>query len=77
VHGAASPDAVQHLVVHDNYDSVHELQITESTSDLESVDWRVPLINHLKDPSQARDRKIRQQALKCSVERVVLPNNSA
>jgi hypothetical protein len=51
VHGAVGPGAVQHLVVHGNHDSVRELQITESTSDLESVDWRVPLINNLKDPA--------------------------
>jgi hypothetical protein len=69
--------AVQLIVVHDNHDSVYELQTTESASSLESVDWRVPMNNHLKDPSQARDRKIRRQALKCSVEQVVLPNNSA
>jgi hypothetical protein len=71
VHGA-----VQFLVVLDNHDLVHELQITKSASSLESVDRRVPLINHLKDPSQAIDRKIWRQTLKCSVARVILPNNS-
>jgi hypothetical protein len=52
VHGAVGPGVVQHLVVHVNHDSVRELQITESTSDLESIDWRVSMVNSLKDPGQ-------------------------
>ena len=38
--------------------------MTELANNSEIVDWRVPLINHLKDPSQTRDRKVRRQALK-------------
>ena len=43
---------------------MHESQTTELANNLELSDWRVPLVNHLKDPSQTRDRKIRRQALK-------------
>src|ERR1041385_1713710 len=41
-------------------------QTTELPSNSETVvvDWRVPLINHLRDPSKTRDRKVRRQALK-------------
>src|SRR4051812_39395347 len=35
-----------------------------SNSETMVVDWRVPLINHLRDPSKTRDRKVRRQALK-------------
>src|ERR1041385_4539427 len=35
-----------------------------SNSETVVVDWRVPLINHLRDPSKTRDRKVRRQALK-------------
>jgi hypothetical protein len=38
--------------------------MTELENSLQSEDWRVPLINYLKDPSQTRDRKIWRQALK-------------
>jgi ribonuclease HI len=44
---------------------INELSpMTELAINSEIVDWRVPLINHLKDPSQTRDRKVRRQALK-------------
>jgi hypothetical protein len=38
VHGAARLGAAQHLVVHGRHDSAHQSQITESSSNLESVD---------------------------------------
>ena len=43
---------------------MHESQTIELANNLDPSDWRVPLVNHLKDPSQTRDRKIRRQALK-------------
>ena len=41
-----------------------ESQTTELANNLEPSDWRIPLVNHLRDPSQTRNRKIRRQALK-------------
>ena len=35
-----------------------------SNSETVAVDWRVPLIYHLRDPSKTRGRKVRRQALK-------------
>lgn len=44
--------------------SVHYSQLAESVAELEPGDWRGPIVNYLKDPSQTRDRKIWRQALK-------------
>ena len=62
--GALGPNTVEQLAVQCTADSVHGSQMTELANKLELSDWRVPLVNHLKDPSQTRDRKIRRQALK-------------
>lgn len=40
-------------------DFVQGLQTTEPVDRFEHGDWRGPLVNYLKDPSQTRDRKIR------------------
>ena len=41
-------------------------QVAELPNNLEivAVDWWVPLVNHLWDPSKTRDRKVWRQALK-------------
>lgn len=49
---------------HDKEDSVHRSHIAESIDNFEPDDWRIPLVNYLKNPGQTRDRKIRRQALK-------------
>jgi hypothetical protein len=54
-------------VVHGSLNSVHWSQITELASDLDLVDLRAPVINYLKGLSQLRDRKIRREALKCTL----------
>ena len=60
VQGACGLGSSQGLVEHD---SVHETHITELAGNSEPGDWRLPLIDYFKDPSQTRDRNIRQQAL--------------
>jgi len=64
VQGASGASLVQQELVQGKKDSVQGSQITESVNKLEPGDWRSPIINYLKDPSQIRDRKIRGQALK-------------
>jgi hypothetical protein len=59
VHDAAGSCSVQKLALRGNLNSVHEAETTELENDVEPRDWRVPLINYLRDPSQTRDRKIR------------------
>ena len=61
---AAGSCSIQQQIVHGKEDSVQESQIIELAANFEPGDWRTPLINHLKDPGQTRDRKIRRQALK-------------
>ena len=56
VNCATQLGSVQQETLHEKENSVQVPQATELASDL---DWRVPLINHLKDPSKTRDRKIR------------------
>jgi hypothetical protein len=53
----AGSGEVQQLVKHGNGDSVHESQTTELEISLEPGDWRVPLINYLKDTIKTGDRK--------------------
>jgi hypothetical protein len=64
VPGASCASLVQQQHVQGKEDSVQGSQITESVSELEPGDWRSPIVNYLKNPSQTRDRKIRRQALK-------------
>ena len=51
---------VEQLAIQCNADLVQRSQVTELANNLEPVDWRIPLVNHLKDPSQTKDRKFRR-----------------
>jgi hypothetical protein len=64
VDGASASSSVQEGIMQTNENSVQGLYMTELEKNLEPGDWRVPLVNYLKNPSQTRDRKIRRQALK-------------
>lgn len=55
VHVLSSSGSVQHLEVHNKRDSVYECQVTELAKSSELGDWRILLVNYLKDPSQTRD----------------------
>jgi hypothetical protein len=59
--------SVQQKIVQDNINSVHGSQTTELKNSLEHRDWRVFIVNHLKDLSRTGDRRIRRQALKYSL----------
>ena len=52
--GVLGPSTVEQLMVQCSADSVHGSQTTELANNLELSDWRVPLVNHLKDPSQTK-----------------------
>lgn len=56
-------DTINDLTKQGKTGSVQQQGITGSVGD-ELGDWRSPLINYLRDPSQSRDRKVRRQALK-------------
>jgi hypothetical protein len=64
VYGTTVCSSVQEGIMQANENSVQVPQMIELENNLQSEDWRVPLINYLKDLSQTRDRKIRRQALK-------------
>jgi hypothetical protein len=64
VRGVACLDSVKQHLVHGSVKSVQELQTADLDSNSELEDWRVPLVNYLKNLSRTRDRKIRRQALK-------------
>jgi hypothetical protein len=64
VDGTTASSSVQEGIMQANENSVQGLYMTELENNLEPGDWRVPLVNYLKNPSQTRDRKIRRQALK-------------
>jgi hypothetical protein len=59
VHGVVATSSVQQKIVQGNVNSVQGSQTTELKNSLEHGDWRVPIVNYLKDPSQTRGRKIR------------------
>jgi hypothetical protein len=64
IQGASGASLVQPQPVQGKEDSVQGSQITKSVSEFEPGDWRSPIVNYLKNSSQTRDRKIRQQAFK-------------
>jgi hypothetical protein len=57
VRGVACSDSVKQQLVHGSVKSVQELQTADLENNSEFGDWRVSLVNYLKDPSQARDKK--------------------
>jgi hypothetical protein len=56
-------DKINNLTEQGNTGSVQQQGITGLVGD-ELGDWRSPLVNYLRDPSQSRDRKVRRQVLK-------------
>ena len=55
---ASCANLVQQEPAQGKEDSVQGLQITKSVNEFELGDWRSPVVNYLKNPSQTRDRKI-------------------
>jgi hypothetical protein len=55
VDGASASSSVQEGIMQTNENSVQGLYMTELEKNLEPGDWRVPLVNYLKNPSQTRE----------------------